>query len=194
MKTVILDNYDSFTYNLFQLVAQIQDGLEPAVVRHDALSVEQLMEMNADRIIISPGPGNPVHRQSMGICREVILRLGPTTPILGVCLGHLGIIEALGGIIERSPEPQHGKTSRIHHSGQGIFENLPTPFEAMRYHSLIGLEKNLPPDLQITARTQKGLIMAVQHKYWPLYGVQFHPESIGTPQGGHLVKHFLNYL
>ncbi len=193
MRTVILDNYDSFTYNLFQMVAELQDGVEPQVFRNDALTVDELRNLKPDHIIISPGPGNPVDEASVGICRQVILELGPEIPILGVCLGHLAMIEALGGLIARSPEPRHGKTSDIYHQGKGIFQGLPSPFPAMRYHSLIGLEKAFPENLVITARNSDGLIMALKHNSWPLAGVQFHPESIGTPQGPQIMANFLRF-
>lgn len=193
MSTVILDNYDSFTYNLFQLVAQLQNGAEPQVFRHDAVTVAQLEELQPRHIIISPGPGNPTNHSSIGVCRDVILNLGAKIPILGVCLGHLAMIEALGGTIETSPQPRHGKTSPIFHEEKGIFNQLPNPFEAMRYHSLIGSENGFPEQLQVTARTSNGLIMGLQHRVWPLFGVQFHPESIGTPLGGQLVGNFLDF-
>ena len=193
MSTVILDNYDSFTFNLFQLVAQLQDGAEPSVFRHDAITVAELEALGPSHIIISPGPGNPANHSSVGVCRDVILNLGAKIPILGVCLGHLAMIEACGGTIECSPEPRHGKTSPIFHQEDGIFNSLPNPFEAMRYHSLIGSEDDFPEQLQITARTSNGLIMGLQHRVWPIFGVQFHPESIGTPLGGQLVGNFLNF-
>ncbi len=192
MKTVILDNYDSFTYNLFQLVAQLQNGQEPLVYRHDAISVEELQKIQPEHIIISPGPGNPVNHASMGVCRDVILKMGAKTPLLGVCLGHLAMIEALGGTITLSPQPQHGKTSPIYHENIGVFVGLPNPLEAMRYHSLIAVDEGLPAELKITARTKEGLIMAVKHETWPMQGVQFHPESIGTPLGIDLVRQFLS--
>lgn len=191
MTTVILDNYDSFTFNLYQLVAQLQKGDEPLVFRNDKITMVELEALKPGHIIISPGPGNPTNVSSVGICREVILELGSEIPILGVCLGHLAMIEAFGGIIAPSPEPRHGKTSPIFHHGSGVFDDLPSPFEAMRYHSLIGLEDQFPEELQITARTSDGLIMGLQHQTWPLHGLQFHPESIGTPLGGQLLANFL---
>ncbi len=191
MSTIILDNYDSFTFNLYQLVAGLQDGVEPLVFRNDEINVASLRERHPKHIIISPGPGNPVDHASVGVCRDAILELGDSVPILGVCLGHLAIIEALGGKIDRSPEPRHGKTSSIFHQQEGIFSQLPNPLEAMRYHSLIGSEKHIPEDLQITARTADGLVMGLQHRKKPLYGVQFHPESIGTPLGVQLLGNFL---
>jgi len=193
LSTVILDNYDSFTFNLYQLVAQLQGGKKPHVFRNDEITVAELEKLQPKHIIISPGPGNPVNHASLGICRDVILELGAEIPILGVCLGHLAMIEALGGCIERSPEPRHGKTSPVIHDGQGVFKSLPTPMEAMRYHSLIGTENNLPDELKITARTSDGLIMGIQHRKWPMHGVQFHPESIGTPLGMQLVGNFIMF-
>ncbi len=193
MSTVIIDNYDSFTFNLFQLVAELQQGTRPKVFRNDEISLKQLQALKPRHIIISPGPGNPVNHESMGICRDVILEIGPHVPILGVCLGHLAIIEALGGTIEPSLEPRHGKTSPIHHEGKGVFLDLPNPLEAMRYHSLVGAEKNLPGELRISARTPDGQIMALQHVTWPMAGVQFHPESIGTPQGIRILNNFLHF-
>lgn len=193
MSTIILDNYDSFTFNLYQLVAQLQQGSEPLVFRNDEITVAQLRALNPTHIIISPGPGNPVDHSCVGVCRDAILELGDCIPILGVCLGHLAIIEALGGTIEPSPEPRHGKTSPILHNQEGIFSHLPNPLEAMRYHSLIGSEDHFPAELKITARTTDGLVMALQHRQKPLFGVQFHPESIGTPLGWQLVKSFLGF-
>ncbi len=191
MKTIILDNYDSFTYNLFQLVAGLQGGIEPQVFRNDAVSLADLQALEPSHIIISPGPGNPMKRDCMGVCRDVILALGSDVPILGVCLGHLAIIEALGGMVLPSPEPRHGKTSPIYHDGVGVFSGLPDPLEAMRYHSLVGVDKEFPEELEVTARTAEGLIMGLQHKEWPLQGVQFHPESIGTPLGKTMLEKFL---
>ena len=193
MSTVILDNYDSFTFNLFQLVAQLQGGAEPRVFRHDAITVAELEALRPRHIIISPGPGNPANHSSVGVCRDVILNIEAPIPVLGVCLGHLAMIEALGGRIECSPEPRHGKTSPIFHAENGIFNHLPSPFEAMRYHSLIGSEDGFPEQLLVTARTSNGLIMGLRHRVWPVFGVQFHPESIGTPLGGQLVSNFLNF-
>ncbi len=191
MRTVILDNYDSFTFNLYQQVARLQGGTRPQVFRNDAVTVAGLRALRPERIIISPGPGHPADPAYMGICREVILRLGPAVPMLGVCLGHLGIVETLGGRVVRAPEPRHGKTSAICHDGRGIFAGLPSPFPAMRYHSLIAERESLPECLETTAWTDEGLVMAVRHRQWPLVGVQFHPESIGTPEGDVFVKGFL---
>lgn len=190
-RVVILDNYDSFTWNLFQLAAELCDGAEPLVFRNDAVTVAELRALKPDRIIISPGPGSPDKPEYFGVCRDVILQLGPTVPILGVCLGHLGIIEAFGGEIVRSPEPRHGKTSLILHDQCGLFGHLPEPLEVMRYHSLIGRRETLPACLTMTAWTDEGLVMGVRHRKWPLEGVQFHPESIGTEYGKQILWTFL---
>jgi anthranilate synthase component 2 len=191
MKVVILDNYDSFTFNLFQMVARICGGIEPLVVRNDAVTVAELRGLAPDRIIISPGPGRPENPGYFGVCRDVILELGPRVPVLGVCLGHIGIVEALGGRIVPAPEPRHGKTSYILHDGTGLFTGLSEPLEVMRYHSLMAERDSLPACLTITAWTDDGLIMAVRHDKWPLVGLQFHPESIGTDCGHDLVAAFL---
>lgn len=191
MSTIILDNYDSFTFNLFQQVALLQGGIEPLVFRNDAISLGDLRDLGPERIIISPGPGHPADPSYVGIGPEVILTLGQQIPILGVCLGHLSMIQALGGTVARAPEPRHGKTSPVLHEGGSVFADLPSPFEAMRYHSLVGLRENLPDCLEVTAWTAEGLVMGVHHRQWPLVGVQFHPESIGTPVGTDLVRAFL---
>jgi anthranilate synthase/aminodeoxychorismate synthase-like glutamine amidotransferase len=188
--TIILDNYDSFTFNLFQQVAGLQEGVEPLVFRNDALSVDDLRELDPAHIIISPGPGHPARPEYMGICLEVINELGPDTPILGVCLGHLAMIQALGGTVVQAA-PRHGKTSPVHHHGTSVFTGLPDPVEVMRYHSLVGRRDDLPAELEITAWTADGLIMGVRHRQWPMVGVQFHPESIGTARGDDLVRNFL---
>jgi anthranilate synthase component 2 len=189
MKTIILDNYDSFTFNLYQLLGELDEP--PLVFRNDRVSVADLETLAPDRLVISPGPGSPENEEYFGICREVILRLGPRIPILGVCLGHQGIIHAYGGKVIRAPEPRHGKASQIFHAGAGVLRGLPRPFEAMRYHSLVGDPTFLPDCLEATAWTADGVLMAVQHRMFPIYGVQFHPESIGTPHGKQLVGNFL---
>jgi anthranilate synthase component 2 len=188
---VILDNYDSFTFNLFQLVAQLEDGVEPLVFRNDALTLDELRALRPRRLIISPGPAGPERPGYLGVGFAAITALGPAVPILGVCLGHLGIIDALGGRVVRAPEPCHGKTSLILHDGAGLFTGLPEPLEVMRYHSLVGERSTLPECLRLTAWTDEGLIMGVRHRKWPLYGVQFHPESIGTECGPALMARFL---
>jgi anthranilate synthase component 2 len=189
MKTVILDNYDSFTFNLYQYLGELDE--RPLVFRNDRITLAELQALRPDRIVISPGPGSPADERYFGVCREAILRLGPTTPVLGVCLGHQGIIHAFGGRIVRARRAVHGKTSRIFHKGAGVLRGLSRPFEAMRYHSLVGDPQTLPECLKVTARTADGVIMAVQHRTYPIYGVQFHPESIGTPAGKLLLRNFL---
>lgn len=191
MRTFLLDNYDSFTFNLYQQVARLQGGAEPLVFRNDAISFWDLHDLAPDRLIISPGPGNPARQDCLGIGREAILKLGPRVPVLGVCLGHLGIVEAFGGQVVSSPAPRHGKTSDIHHDGSSLFAGLPAPFAAMRYHSLMGERPSLPACLDMTAWTADGLVMAVRHREHPIVGVQFHPESIGTEQGDAVMRAFL---
>jgi len=190
MKVIILDNYDSFTYNLYQYVAELNG--KPLVFRNDALPFEEFRSLLPDRIIISPGPGNPENPKYFGICKQVILEMGPHIPLLGVCLGHQGIIHAYGGRVVRSPQPMHGKTSIVYHNNKGLLKGLKNGFEAMRYHSLVGEKETLPSCLEVTAKTWDDIIMAVQHKTYPIYGIQFHPESIGTPLGKRILKKFLD--
>lgn len=195
MRTIILDNYDSFTFNLYQYIAEL--GGSPEVYRNDELTLEEIKAKNPSHIVISPGPGNPEKKSDFGICSEVILKLGQKIPLLGVCLGHQGIINVFGGKVITAPEIMHGKRSMIKHLGENIFKNIENPTEVMRYHSLIGEEKSLPNCLEITAKTIKNkdskfeLIMGVKHKKFPIYGIQFHPESIGTPEGKKILKNFL---
>ena len=183
---VVIDNYDSFTYNLVQYLGEL--GAAQAVVRNDQISVDQVAAMQPDAVVISPGPCTP---DEAGISLELIRRLGPTIPILGVCLGHQAIGQAYGGRVVPAPALMHGKTSRIHHSSAGLFAGLPSPFTAGRYHSLIVDRESLPADLVVTAETEDGLVMAVQHRVHPVYGVQFHPESILTEGGRQLLQNFL---
>lgn len=191
MRVLILDNYDSFTYNLHQYVGAL--GAESLVQKSDAVDLAEVTHLAPDRIILSPGPGRPERQVDFGICGEVIDAFGPKIPILGVCLGHQGVVHRLGGKIVRAPEVFHGKTSLIQHDRTGLFAQLPGRFEVMRYHSLVALESTMPRKLRITARTvePEPLVMAVQHVEWPLHGIQFHPESVGTPHGMALLKTFL---
>ncbi|MBU8871839.1 MAG: aminodeoxychorismate/anthranilate synthase component II [Gemmatimonadales bacterium] len=207
MSLVILDNYDSFTFNLFQLVAEISaeissdhthelttestSGPLPLVLRNNNVTLDEIRDLRPDRILISPGPGSPENPDYFGVCRSVILELGRETPILGVCLGHLGLAEAFGGRIVRAPQPRHGRSSPIRHGGTSIFQGLADPLEGMRYHSLIVERESLPDCLELTAWTDDGLIMGIKHREFPLIGVQFHPESIGTPLGKDLIRAFL---
>ena len=184
---LLIDNYDSFVYNLARYVREL--GETPLVRRHDAIDVDEITRLAPSHIIISPGPCSP---NEAGISTEVVRRVGARIPILGVCLGHQCIGAAYGGEIVRAGLPMHGKTSRIHHSGQGLFGGLPSPFTATRYHSLVIAPASLPPSLVVTATSEDGEIMAVQHLEHPVHGVQFHPESVLTEHGYRLLDHFLH--
>ncbi|HLA69376.1 MAG TPA: aminodeoxychorismate/anthranilate synthase component II [Bacteroidota bacterium] len=183
---VVLDNYDSFTYNLVQYVGEM--GVEQLVVRNDQITVEELSTMKPDGIIISPGPCTPAEA---GISVESVRALFRQVPILGVCLGHQAIGQAFGGSIVRAPSIVHGKTSSIYHDGKGIFAGVPSPFQATRYHSLIVEKSSFPESLEITAWTEDGIIMGLRHKDAPTFGVQFHPESIATQHGKTILRNFL---
>lgn len=183
---LVIDNYDSFTYNLVQYFGEL--GAELVVRRNDQVTLEEVENMRPDRICISPGPGTPLEA---GISSEVILRFGPSVPILGVCLGHQCIGHAFGGEVVRADRLMHGKTSPILHEGDGVFDGLPNPFEATRYHSLIVRRESLPPELEITAETAAHEIMGLRHRRYPIEGVQFHPESIMTEPGKRLLANFL---
>ncbi len=185
---LIIDNYDSFTYNLYQLIGQIDGDIK--VVRNDELTLEEIRKLKPSSIIISPGPGNPVNKRDFGVCMDVINELGNEIPILGVCLGHQGIFAAFGGEIVRN-QPVHGKQSSIHHNEAGIFEGLENPLPAARYHSLSCSEESKPDCMEITARTSEGMIMGIKHVERPIYGLQFHPESVGTDHGIRILKNFL---
>lgn len=187
---LVIDNYDSFTYNLYQQVGRLS-GEVPLVHRNDAISLETITEIGPDHIIISPGPGNPNNERDFGVCRDIITKLSAKTPTLGVCLGHQGIIAHLGGTVISAPTIVHGKIDEVKHNGSDLFKGLETPLKVMRYHSLMGERSSLPESLSITAETSDGIIMAVAHQDWPLYGLQFHPESIGTPLGDQLIRNFL---
>lgn len=190
MKTLILDNYDSFTYNLYQYLGEL--GANPVVFRNDEISLAGIKKLKPTHLVISPGPGTPEKPRDFGICKEAILKLVPKIPLLGVCLGHQGIIYYFGGKIKRAPQILHGKTSLVKHNGKDLFRGLKSPIEVMRYHSLIGERKSLPTCLQITAETVfDHLIMGVRHKKYPIFGIQFHPESIGTPAGKKILANFL---
>jgi anthranilate synthase component 2 len=186
---VVIDNYDSFVYNLVQYLGEL--GAEPTVFRHDEITVDELAARNADGILISPGPGMP---DDAGISNAVIEQLGATTPILGVCLGHQCIGQVFGGRIVRAPTIMHGKTSWVHHESQGVFAGLADPFEATRYHSLVIDPDSMPDVLEVTATTDEGVIMGVAHKQLPIQGVQFHPESILTTVGHDLMRSWLKLL
>ena len=183
---LLLDNYDSFTYNLAQYLGEL--GCQVEVHRNDKISVEEIARRRPEKIVISPGPCTP---QEAGISVELIARLAGKFPILGVCLGHQAIGAAFGGKIIRAPKLFHGKTSEIHHDGKGVFKNLEDPFTATRYHSLIVERKSLPKELVITAQTDDGVIMGLRHRKYKIEGVQFHPESVLTESGKELLRNFL---
>jgi anthranilate synthase component 2 len=185
-RVLVVDNYDSFVYNLVQYLGEL--GAEPVVFRNDAVTVDEAAALNADAVLISPGPGRPV---DAGISNAVIERLGHDTPLLGVCLGHQCIGEVFGGDVVRAPEVMHGKTSMVRHTGEGVMEGLPNPFEATRYHSLVVDRATLPGVLDVTAETEDGVIMGLRHRTLPIEGVQFHPESILTTEGRTLLGNFL---
>ena len=184
---LLIDNYDSFTYNLYQYLSEL--GAEVVTVRNDKTTLEEIEGLAPEGIIISPGPCTP---REAGISIEVIRHFGPELPILGVCLGHQCIGEAYGATVGRAGEIRHGKTSLIHHRGEGVLAGLPQPFEAIRYHSLVVYPETLPDGLETTAWTENGLIMGLRHKEHPVEGVQFHPESIMTPVGKDLLQNFLD--
>jgi anthranilate synthase/aminodeoxychorismate synthase-like glutamine amidotransferase len=183
---LVLDNYDSFTYNLVQYFGEL--GAELIVKRNDEITVEEIAALNPDRICISPGPRTP---REAGISNEVIRTFGPGRPILGVCLGHQCIGDVFGGEVVRAGRLMHGKTSPIIHDSQGVFAGIPSPFEATRYHSLIVRRESVPEALEIAAETAEKEIMGLRHREYPIHGVQFHPESILTPEGKRLLKNFL---
>ena len=184
---LLIDNYDSFTYNLYQYLCEL--GAEVEVVRNDKTSVDDIAAMSPDKIVISPGPCTP---KEAGISNAVIQRFGARIPTLGVCLGHQCIGDAYGGTVGGAGEIMHGKMSLIHHDGDGVFKDLPNPFEAIRYHSLAVHKSDLPADLAVTAWTDNGVIMGVRHKRHPVEGIQFHPESIMTKVGHDLLRNFLD--
>lgn len=184
---LLIDNYDSFTYNLAQYFGEL--GCDLRVKRNDEISLDEIRALGPDHICISPGPCTP---REAGISKDLILRLGASVPILGVCLGHQCIAEAYGGKIVRASRLVHGKSSRIKHNGNGLFSNLPTPFEAGRYHSLIVQRSSLPDCLEITAETDDGEIMALRHRELPVHGLQFHPESVLTRDGKQILSRFLS--
>jgi anthranilate synthase component 2 len=184
---LVIDNYDSFTYNLVQYLGEL--GAELRVMRNDAGTIDDVRAAHPERIVISPGPGRP---EDAGITMAVIEHFGEKTPILGVCLGHQAIGAVFGGSVVRAAVPMHGKTSTVEHDGHGVFAGISGPFVASRYHSLIVADAGLPADLIVTARTQEDrTIMGLRHRSWPIHGVQFHPESILTGEGRHILRNFL---
>ena len=187
MRLLVIDNYDSFTYNLVHFLGEL--GATPAVYRNDKITLDEIAAMAPEGIVLSPGPCTP---NEAGVCLNLIARFAPEIPILGVCLGHQSLGQAFGGVVKRAPELMHGKTSRINHTGKGLFRGLNAGFEATRYHSLIVERDTLPPALEVTATSDDGLIMGMQHRNYPSHGVQFHPESIASENGHALLQNFLN--
>jgi anthranilate synthase/aminodeoxychorismate synthase-like glutamine amidotransferase len=185
-RVLIVDNYDSFTFNLYQYIGEL--GARPWVVRNDALSADQALARDADRIVVSPGPCTP---SEAGISVELIRKAAGRVPVLGVCLGHQSLGQAFGGKVVRAAKLMHGKTSEIHHDGRTLFAGMASPFTATRYHSLIVERESLPDCLEVSAWTDDGVVMGLRHKQFPIEGVQFHPESILTPAGKQLLRNFL---
>lgn len=191
MNVLLIDNYDSFVYNIAQYLGEL--GASPVVYRNDAISVEKAKDLRPDRILVSPGPGTPMEERYFGNCLSIIQHLGPHIPILGVCLGHQGIVHAYGGEITHATRLMHGKTSMIRHDGKGLFKGVSNPFEATRYHSLVANPFNVPPCLKISAYSLDDCeVMGVRHIEYPVEGIQFHPESILTREGKKILKNFLD--
>jgi anthranilate synthase component 2 len=190
MKVLVIDNYDSFVYNLVQYVGML--GATPVVYRNDELSLKKAKELDPERIIISPGPGTPEDVRYFGVCSQILRTMSQKIPTLGVCLGHQGIISTFGGKIIRAKSLMHGKSCMIHHDGKGVLTGIANPFEATRYHSLVGDRETIPSCLEISAESASDLeIMGVRHVEYPIEGVQFHPESILTTSGKRIIKNFL---
>ena len=186
---LMIDNYDSFTYNLYQYLSEL--GAEVVTVRNDKITLEDIEDMRPQGIIVSPGPSTPLEA---GISNDVVRHFGPRLPTLGVCLGHQCVGHVYGAQVDRAGEIRHGKTSMIHHDGKGVLTGLPNPFEAIRYHSLVVYPETVPDCLEVTAWTENGLVMGLRHKEHPVEGVQFHPESIMTPVGKPLLQNFLDLV
>lgn len=189
MRVLLIDNYDSFTWNLAHQLGKL--GADVTVVRNDAIDLDGVRALAPSHIVLSPGPGHPANARDFGVCGPILDALSGELPILGVCLGHQGIVARLGGEVVRAAAPVHGKPDAIHHDAGGLFAALPSPFQAMRYHSLIAASASLPASLQVTARLGDGTIMAVHRVGTDVHGVQFHPESIGTPDGDAIIAAFL---
>ena len=193
MKFLIIDNYDSFVYNIAQYLGEL--GIESDVIRNDKITLDEIKQKNYDAIVISPGPGTPEEKKYFGVCLDVITNMGPTTPILGVCLGHQGIIHAFGGKVTNAGFVRHGKTSPVNHTNSELFKGASNPFRATRYHSLVGDKTIIPDILEVTATAaDDGEIMAVRHKEYLIEGVQFHPESIMTEEGKKILANFIKQV
>jgi len=193
MKGLLVDNYDSFTYNLYQYLGEINSGTIE-VQRNDQITLDELNKMKYDYFVLSPGPGHPAKERDFGICTDIIQNLGKSKPILGICLGHQGIGYQYGAKIKRTPYPLHGKTSSITHDGKGIFKGISNPIEVGRYHSLELDPNSIPDCLEVSATTEDGTIMAIRHSNYPIIGMQFHPESILTKDGKNMLKNFLDLI
>jgi|TARA_B100000809_G_scaffold194194_1_gene193350 anthranilate synthase component 2 len=193
MKFLIIDNYDSFVYNIAQYLGEL--GVESDVIRNDKITLDEIKQKNYDAIVISPGPGTPEEKKYFGVCLDVITNMGPTTPILGVCLGHQGIIHAFGGKVTNAGCVRHGKTSPVNHTNSELFKGVSNPFRATRYHSLVGDKTIIPDILEVTATAaDDGEIMAIRHKEYLIEGVQFHPESIMTEEGKKILANFIKQV
>ncbi|MED3572241.1 anthranilate synthase component II [Cytobacillus praedii] len=187
---LLIDNYDSFTYNLYQYLGEL--GEEVLVVRNDKITLEDIIRLNPDAIVLSPGPGRP---EQAGICLDIIKAFYQTVPILGICLGHQAIGHAFGAVIDRAKEIKHGKISKLKHTGSSLFQYMPQPIDVMRYHSLVIISGTLPGSIKVLARSMEdNEIMAIQHEQYPLFGLQFHPESIGTALGKQIINNFLHHI
>ncbi len=192
-KILIIDNYDSFVYNIAQLFGKL--STEPVVFRNDKLSISDIKKLQPDGIVLSPGPGHPADKKSFGICGDIIERIGPSIPVLGVCLGHQGIVHVYGGKVINARVVRHGKTSEIEYTDNELFRKLANPFVATRYHSLVASRDNFPACLEVTAISLDDQeIMGLKHKKYPIYGVQFHPESVLTKNGYHILENFIDIL
>ncbi len=194
MRVLLVDNYDSFTHNLAQLIGALvidARAVEVLVRRNDAVSPDEVEALAPTHVVLSPGPGHPSRERDFGVCADLVRNARADRPLLGVCLGHQGIAHHLGGAVVRAPVIMHGKISRVRHAGEGVFAGLCDGFDAMRYHSLMVERASLPACLRITAETDDGVIMGLAHRTLPMQGVQFHPESIGTPDGERLMRNFL---
>lgn len=193
MKILVIDNYDSFVYNLAQILGELK--AKPVVLRNDTVTVEDIHKMDLDAIVISPGPGHPADQKYFGVCTDVIRQLGDQIPILGVCLGHQGIVHAFGGKVVNAKQIRHGKTSPIQYMQDRLFENIANPFKATRYHSLVAEQNTLPSCLEVTARAMDdGEIMGIRHRHYLMEGVQFHPESVLTVEGRRMLLNFISMV
>lgn len=190
MKVLVIDNYDSFVYNLVQYIGEL--GGDPVVYRNDQITLKEAMKADPEKIVISPGPGDPQNPKYFGVCSEILKEMSPKVSTLGVCLGHQGIIATYGGRVVRAGKVVHGKSSPVEHDGKGLFRNVENPFEAARYHSLVGERSSIPECLDISAVAKDdGEIMAIRHREHPVMGVQFHPESVLTTEGKKIIANFL---